>query len=152
MSRKQWITLGVMVLLAVLPPVFYWSGNAFYLELATRLVILAIAAVSLNLILGYGGMVSFGHAAYVGLGAYAVGIPPITGSMAGWKTSVWPRTSGLVQIPLAVRRHRAVRACHRGGVPAHARRLLHHDHDGVAQMVYYLHRLHRGIWRRRRPL
>jgi branched-chain amino acid transport system permease protein len=55
--------------------VFLWTGNAFYLDLATRLVILAIAAVSLNLILGFGGMVSFGHAAYIGIGAYAVGIP-----------------------------------------------------------------------------
>jgi branched-chain amino acid transport system permease protein len=68
MTRTQWITAGVMGLLAVLPPVFYLTGNAFYLDLATRLVILAIAAVSLNLILGYGGLVSFGHAAYVGLG------------------------------------------------------------------------------------
>ena len=44
------------------------------MSLFTRIVILAIAAVSLNLILGYGGMVSFGHAAYLGIGGYAVGI------------------------------------------------------------------------------
>ena len=69
------ITIVVMVILAILPPVFLWTGNAFYLDLATRLVILAIAAVSLNLILGYGGLVSFGHAAYIGIGAFAVGIP-----------------------------------------------------------------------------
>jgi branched-chain amino acid transport system permease protein len=57
-------------------PVFVaFSGNYFYLDVATRLIILAIAAVSLNLILGYGGMISFGHAAYLGIGAYAVGIP-----------------------------------------------------------------------------
>ena len=42
--------------------------------LATRIAILALAAVSLNLALGYGGLVSFGHAAYYGVGAYAVGI------------------------------------------------------------------------------
>ncbi|MGB7287286.1 MAG: branched-chain amino acid ABC transporter permease [Salaquimonas sp.] len=69
------LTLLVLALLAVLPPVFIWTGNAFYVDLATRLVILAIAATSLNLILGYGGLVSFGHAAYLGIGAYAVGIP-----------------------------------------------------------------------------
>jgi len=69
------ITIAAMVVLAILPPVFAWTGNAFYLDLATRLIILAIAAVSLNLILGYGGLVSFGHAAYIGIGAYAVGIP-----------------------------------------------------------------------------
>ena len=46
----------------------------FVLTLFTRILILALAAVSLNLILGYGGMVSFGHAAYLGIGGYAVGI------------------------------------------------------------------------------
>ena len=102
MNRKQSITLGVMILLAVLPPVFYWSGNAFYLDLATRLVILATAAVSLNLILGYGGMVSFGHAAYVGLGAYAVGIPAHHWLYGGLESLGLATTSGLVQIPLAV--------------------------------------------------
>jgi len=49
-------------------------GQTFYIDLVRRIMILAIAAVSLNLILGYGGMVSFGHAAYLGIGAYAVGI------------------------------------------------------------------------------
>ena len=75
LSRKSLVTLVVMTSLAVLPPIFLWTGQAFYLDLATRLVILAIAAVSLNLILGYGGLVSFGHAAFIGLGAYSVGIP-----------------------------------------------------------------------------
>ncbi len=75
MKRTTWVTVFVMLALAILPPVFLWTGNAFYVDLATRLVILAIAAVSLNLILGFGGMVSFGHAAYIGIGAYAVGIP-----------------------------------------------------------------------------
>ena len=50
------------------------AGNRFLLTLFTRIVILAMAAVSLNLILGYGGMMSFGHAAYLGIGGYAVGI------------------------------------------------------------------------------
>jgi len=44
-----------------------------------RLMILAIAAASLNLILGHGGMISFGHAAYLGIGAYCVGIPAYYG-------------------------------------------------------------------------
>lgn len=75
MTRTYWVTLGVMLALLIIPPIFLWTGNEFYLLLATRLVILAIAAVSLNLVLGYGGLVSFGHAAYIGIGAYAVGIP-----------------------------------------------------------------------------
>lgn len=102
MTRKTWITLAAMALLAVLPPVFFWTGNAFYLDLATRLTILAIAAVSLNLILGFGGMISFGHAAYLGLGAYAVGIPAhhwLYGGLESWGLAT---TSGLVQFPLAV--------------------------------------------------
>ena len=49
-------------------------NQPFYLDLVRRIMIFAIAAASLNLILGYGGMVSFGHAAYLGVGAYAVGI------------------------------------------------------------------------------
>ena len=65
----------VLVSLLVLPIIFNQIGMSFYLDLATRLCILALAAVGLNLILGYGGMISFGHAAYLGIGAYAVGIP-----------------------------------------------------------------------------
>ena len=53
-------------------------------DLARRILILAIAAVSLNLILGYGGLVSFGHAAYLGIGAYAVGILGFYGVGNGW--------------------------------------------------------------------
>lgn len=102
MRRPALITLATMALLAVIPPILYWTGNSFYLDLATRLTILAIAAVSLNLILGYGGMISFGHAAYVGLGAYAVGIPAhhwLYGGLEGWGLAT---TSGFVQIPLAI--------------------------------------------------
>ena len=101
MTRRGWVTLAVMALLAVLPPVFYLTGNPYYLDLATRLSILGIAAVSLNLILGYGGLVSFGHAAFVGLGAYAVGIPAHHW-LYGGGPEVLATTSGLVQIPLAV--------------------------------------------------
>ena len=102
MTRRGWISVGVMLLVGVLPPLFYVTGSPFYLDLATRLVILAIAAVSLNLILGYGGLVSFGHAAYVGLGAYAVGIPAhhwLYGGLEDWGLAT---TSGFVQFPLAI--------------------------------------------------
>ncbi len=69
------ITTVLLLALAVIPTSLYFMGQTFWLDVATRLVILAIAAASLNFILGYGGLVSFGHAAYLGLGAYAVGIP-----------------------------------------------------------------------------
>ena len=65
---------AVLLVLAAVPPVAAALGQPFYLDLVRRIMIFAIAALSLNLILGYGGMVSFGHAAYLGIGAYAVGI------------------------------------------------------------------------------
>jgi branched-chain amino acid transport system permease protein len=75
--------IGVALLIAV-PPLMLALGQPFYVDLVRRIMILAIAAVSLNLILGYGGMVSFGHAAYIGIGAYAVGILGFYGVFSGW--------------------------------------------------------------------
>ena len=74
-TLRDWVTGAVITVLALVPLVVSLPDNAFFLDLATRFVILAIAAISLNLILGYGRMISFGHAAYIGIGAYAVGIP-----------------------------------------------------------------------------
>ena len=73
--RKRAILLGAgLLLLAAVPPAASLLNQPFYLDLVRRIMIFAIAAASLNLILGYGGMVSFGHAAYLGVGAYAVGV------------------------------------------------------------------------------
>ena len=69
------LTVAALIALLVLMPVYAHAiGNLFLLSLFTRIVILALAAVSLNLIMGFGGMVSFGHAAYIGIGGYVVGI------------------------------------------------------------------------------
>jgi branched-chain amino acid transport system permease protein len=76
-------SISVLALLA-LPPFVLYIGQPFYLDLVRRIMILAIAAISLNLILGYGGLVSFGHAAYLGVGAYAVGILGFYGFSSGW--------------------------------------------------------------------
>jgi len=74
-SRTRAIVLAAgLVLLAAVPPVAALANQPFYLDLVRRVMIFAIAALSLNLILGYGGMISFGHAAYLGVGAYAVGV------------------------------------------------------------------------------
>jgi branched-chain amino acid transport system permease protein len=78
------ITIIFMVLLLILPLIAYYTGNRFYLDFATRIVCLAIAAVSLNMILGFGGMISFGHAAFIGIGAYCVGIPAYHDYGSGW--------------------------------------------------------------------
>jgi branched-chain amino acid transport system permease protein len=82
---------ALVAFLALLPVYVVVTGQFFPLTLFTRIIILALAATSLNLILGYGGMVSFGHAAYLGVGGYAVGILATEGI-----------TSGFVQWPLAV--------------------------------------------------
>ena len=72
--RRYFFWGAVVVLLAALPPLASALGQGFYIDLVRRIMIFAIAAISLNLILGYGGMVSFGHAAYLGVGGYAVAI------------------------------------------------------------------------------
>lgn len=69
------VNLLLVVLLLSAPIIIFFSEQSFYLDLLTRILILSIAVVSLNLIIGVGGMVSLGHAAYIGIGAYSVGIP-----------------------------------------------------------------------------
>jgi branched-chain amino acid transport system permease protein len=81
----------VIALLVLLPPVTLALGQGFYIDLVRRIMIFAIAAVSLNLILGYGGLVSFGHAAYLGIGGYAVAIFGFYGVHSGllqWGTAI----------------------------------------------------------------
>lgn len=74
----------LLLVLAVAPFIFEWARQPFYLDLLSRALILAIAATSLNLILGFGGMISLGHAAYIGIGAYCVGIPSYYDYYNGW--------------------------------------------------------------------
>ncbi|MFY9316458.1 MAG: branched-chain amino acid ABC transporter permease [Burkholderiales bacterium] len=83
-SLRTWVLVGLLALLAAVPTLAAWLNEPFYLDLMRRVMIFAIAAASLNLILGYGGMVSFGHAAYLGIGAYAVGILGFYGIHDGW--------------------------------------------------------------------
>ena len=66
-----------------LPWLLQALGLDFYLSLASRIVVYAIAATSLNLVLGYGGLISFGHAAFFGLGAYVTGIMISEGIQSG---------------------------------------------------------------------
>jgi len=71
----QAIAISVVLLgLAIVPQVATAFDQEFFIGLATRVLIFAVAAMSLDLILGYGGMISLGHAAYLGIGAYSVGI------------------------------------------------------------------------------
>ena len=85
------LAVALLLLCAIaLPWVLDAFGMGYYLSLASRVLVYAIAASSLNLVLGYGGMVSFGHAAFVGLGAYVTGImisegtPDASGKVITW--------------------------------------------------------------------
>ncbi|MEM8837266.1 MAG: branched-chain amino acid ABC transporter permease [Pseudomonadota bacterium] len=99
-TGRRIFSVLVLILLGVLPPFFMWIDEPFYMDLATRLVCLAIAAVSLNLILGYGGMVSFGHAVYIGIGAYCVGIPSYHATYGEW--DLVATYNGFIHLGLAV--------------------------------------------------
>jgi branched-chain amino acid transport system permease protein len=90
MGRYVFWAVVVLVLVA-LPPVTLALGQGFYIDLVRRIMVFAIAAISLNLILGYGGLVSFGHAAYLGVGGYAVAIFAFYGVNDGflqWGTAI----------------------------------------------------------------
>ncbi|MES2032023.1 MAG: branched-chain amino acid ABC transporter permease [Pseudomonadota bacterium] len=73
-SRAYVLPLIVFAIFALVPLSALWGSQSFILALVTRIMILALAAMSLDLLIGYGAMISFGHAAYVGLGAYSVAI------------------------------------------------------------------------------
>ena len=88
LNLRTIVALALLLALVLLPVYVELTGSRFLLTLFTRIVILALAAVSLNLILGYGGMMSFGHAAYLGIGGYAVGILAFEGVLTGFVQ--WP--------------------------------------------------------------
>jgi branched-chain amino acid transport system permease protein len=73
--RRHALPLAIFLALALAPVAAKLGPEGYILSLLTRVMIFAIAAVSLDLLLGYGGLISFGHAGFVGLGAYAVAIP-----------------------------------------------------------------------------
>ncbi len=72
----------LLVLLALFP--FVMRDNPFLISFVTRILVFAFASLSLNLILGYGGMVSFGHALFLGLGVYGSAILSFHGVDNGW--------------------------------------------------------------------
>ena len=90
-KRQIWLTLITLALFAVVPAVTEIFDQPFYVDLVARIMILAIAAISLDVILGYGSMISFGHAVYMGIGAYSVGI-----------LSYYGIDNGFLQFPLAM--------------------------------------------------
>jgi branched-chain amino acid transport system permease protein len=73
-DRKRLAPALIFLALAILPLLGLFIRDGFILSLVSRVMIFAIAAMALDLILGFGALVSFGHAAFIGIGAYAVGI------------------------------------------------------------------------------
>ena len=95
------IVIALWAALVILPLIFIAFGQTYFVTILTRIVILAPVAVSLDLLIGYGGLLSFGHAAFFGLGGYVVGIllaPRRRVPFLGWEGT----NSALVAWPLAV--------------------------------------------------
>jgi branched-chain amino acid transport system permease protein len=93
--QLRW-SLPVLALLLALPLAAHAMGDTFYVGLATRVLVFALAASSLNVILGFGGMVSFGHAAFLGIGAYSVAILMQNGIATAWVA--WPLAIALTAL------------------------------------------------------
>lgn len=99
-ERRTLVAALLVLGLLALPPLANALGNPYLVTLTTRALIYALAAMALDLIMGYGRLVSFGHAAFLGLGAYTVGILnthalqalPLVGGWAGSNEAlvVWP--------------------------------------------------------------
>ena len=82
------VLAAVLLLLAAFPFMASAFGLDFYIGVVRRIMIFALAAASLNIILGYGGMVALGHAGFVGVGAYTVVALSDAGVVSAWV--LWP--------------------------------------------------------------
>jgi len=100
--RKTLVVALMFACLLGVPALAGASGNSFLVNMGTQFAIYALAAVSLDLVLGYGAMVSFGHAAFFGLGGYLVGAVAFHMDMGetffGWQGT----DSALILWPLAM--------------------------------------------------
>jgi branched-chain amino acid transport system permease protein len=88
MTKRDLLPWALLVVAALVPWLAGVLDQGYYISFVRRMMIFAIAAASLNFIMGYGGMVSLGHAAFFGIGAYAVGIAMVHGVTSAW--IAWP--------------------------------------------------------------
>lgn len=106
LRRKTAINLAGLALLVALPWLANMVGDPFLISVGARILIYALAVLGLDLILGYGGMVSFGHAAFFGMGAFTLGILShhhAEGSPLPFLPFEWTGSNAaLVQLPLAM--------------------------------------------------
>ncbi|MDR3468405.1 MAG: branched-chain amino acid ABC transporter permease [Xanthobacteraceae bacterium] len=72
--RQAALPVAIFAVLALMPAAAHFGASGYILALMTRTMIYGLAAMSLDLLIGCGAMISFGHAAFLGIGAYAVGI------------------------------------------------------------------------------
>jgi len=86
MTPGRW--LFFIIAFAAIGAALLIVGDAYYLKFATRILIYGIAAVALDLVVGFGGLISFGHAAFFGIGAYVAGILAQAGIQSA--ILVWP--------------------------------------------------------------
>ncbi|NIA69291.1 branched-chain amino acid ABC transporter permease [Pelagibius litoralis] len=93
LPRETLVNAVLALALLAAPLIAQMLDEPFYVSLATRVAILALAGVGLNLALGYGGMVSFGHAAFFGLGGYVAGITALH-AFEGSDFMTWPWSVG----------------------------------------------------------
>lgn len=88
MTKRDLLPWVLLIVAALVPWLAGLLDQGYYVGFVRRMMIFAIAAASLNFIMGYGGMVSLGHAAFFGIGAYAVGIAMVHGVTSAW--IAWP--------------------------------------------------------------
>jgi branched-chain amino acid transport system permease protein len=97
------VPLVLIATLATVPFVAQWMDEPFWTSFFARILIYAIAATALNLALGYGGLVSFGHALFLGVGAYAVALPSFHGVTNGWvHLAICLVVSGLIALAVGI--------------------------------------------------
>jgi len=87
-AYSRWLIAVAIGAAVVFPFAADALGGGYYVGVATRVMIFALAASSLNLVVGYGGMISFGHAAFFGAGAYSVAILAQEGAVSA--LAAWP--------------------------------------------------------------
>ena len=140
-DRERIVNIVILAALPLVAIAAQFTGEPFIITLATRMVILGIAGVGLNLALGYGGLVSLGHAAFFGVGGYVVGILSWHAQnfepLVRWPIEIAGTTQMLILWPLAILV---------GGLVAAVIGLLSLRSSGVyfimitlafAQMIYY---------------
>jgi branched-chain amino acid transport system permease protein len=126
-SQLPKVALPALSALAVFPLAMQAIDQPFYIVLASRILIFALAASSLNLLIGFSGMVSFGHAAFFGTGAYTVAILMHHGLASAW--IAWP-AAALIS---------ALAAAAIGAISLHTRGVYFIMITlAFAQMIYYV--------------